>query len=247
MTALDLLMNAHDLGVKVVQYADNLALDRLSTAELDTLLKSAAKLGIALELGMRGIAGERLLHYLALAQQAGSPFVRIVFDTATHHPDETEIVESLRKVIPDFERSKVQLAIENHDRFPVKTLARIVDQIGSDSIGFCLDTVNSFGALEGPDVVLAALGDRVINLHVKDFRVSRVSHMMGFVVEGTPAGQGQLNVPWLIGELTARGRSPNAILELWTPPDAVLKDTIQKEARWAEESIQYLRRLIPVQ
>ena len=246
MTEFDLLNRAHDLGVKVVQYADNLPLDRCSTADLDRLVKCASNLGISIEIGTRGIDEAHLRHYLGLAQQVSSPFVRTVFDTATHHPDEFEIVAVLRRIMPEFERSHIQLAIENHDRFPVKTMARIVNQLGSDAIGFCLDTVNSFGALEGPDVVLAALGDRVINLHVKDFRVYRVSHMMGFVVEGTPAGQGQLNVPWLIRELSARGRDPNAILELWTPPDALLNDTIQKEAHWATDSIHYLRDLIPV-
>jgi sugar phosphate isomerase/epimerase len=148
-------------------------------------------------------------------------------------------------VIPKFERAGVTLAIENHDRFKAGELAAIIDRIGSDNAGICLDTVNSFGALEGPEVVLDALGTKVVNLHVKDFEIFRANHNMGFVIEGRLAGQGMLNLPWLLGELRVLRRDPNAILELWTPPEATLAQTISKEAAWAEESIAYLRKLIP--
>jgi len=112
-------------------------------------------------------------------------------------------------------------------------------------VGICLDTVNSFGALEGPETVVETLGPWTVNLHVKDFAIERVSHAMGFVVEGKPAGRGRLNVPWLLEKLRALGRDPNAILELWTPPGATLEETIAREAEWAEDSIKYLRSLIP--
>jgi 3-oxoisoapionate decarboxylase len=85
----------------------------------------------------------------------------------------------------------------------------------------------------------------VVNLHVKDFTIYRTSHMMGFTIAGRPAGQGMLDVPWLLGELRRHGKDPNAILELWIPPEQELADTISKELRWAQESIAYLREFIP--
>ena len=151
----------------------------------------------------------------------------------------------MQGLAPELARAQVCLAIENHDRFPVRALARIMERVGSRHVGICLDTVNSFGALEGPEVVVEALGPWTVNLHVKDFAISRASHMMGFAVEGRPAGQGRLNIPWLIGRLRAMGRDPNAILELWTPPDAALSDTLAKEEAWAAASVEYLRRTIP--
>lgn len=69
--------------------------------------------------------------------------------------------------------------------------------------------------------------------------------MMGFTIEGRPAGQGKLDAAWLIDVLKRQGRDCNAILELWTPPEDTLEATIAKEQRWAEESIVYLRTLIP--
>ncbi len=245
MTPVALVSKAKALGVRVVQIADNLPLDRLPPADLDALIHRAAEAGIQIELGTRGITPAHLRTYLRLAQRLGSPILRVVIDTADHHPSEDEIVCTLREVIPAFEEAGVCLAIENHDRFPARVLARIIQQVESDCIGICLDTVNSFGALEGPHLVVQTLASWVVNLHIKDFTVRRVDHLMGFIIEGRPAGQGQLDIPWLLEQLRAHGRDPNAVLELWTPPEPSLAATIAKEEAWAADSIAYLRRFIP--
>ena len=243
--AIGLLHKAAQLGVGLVQFADNLPLDRLSRAELDRFQQAASELGTSIEVGTRGIAPDCLRVYLALAERLGSPIVRVVVDTADHHPSEPEIVASLRAVMPDYERAGVCLAIENHDRFQARTLTRLLEQIDSPSVGICLDTVNSFGALEGPETVLAELGPWVVNLHIKDFEIVRPDHKMGFVVNGRPAGQGRLDIPWLLATLHGLGRDPNAILELWTPPQEHLAATIALEDRWAAASVEYMRGLIP--
>lgn len=243
MTALDLLDEAHRLGVRVLQVADNLPLDRLSPAELADFADCAAGRGIQVEVGTRGIAPDHLQRYLALARRFHSPILRVVVDTASHHPSIDEVVSLLQPLRGEFETAGITLAIENHDRFKVAQLAEMVRALG-DWVGICLDTVNSFGALEGPQVVVDALGPLTVNLHFKDFTIFRASHMMGFTVEGRPAGQGKLDAPWLLGELKRYGRDCNAILELWTPPEETLEATIAKERRWAEESIAYLRKLI---
>jgi sugar phosphate isomerase/epimerase len=212
---------------------------------LDEVESLAASHGIAIEVGTRGIGPDHLRVNLELAKRFRSPILRTVVDTASHHPDEDEVVGVLREVMPEFERANIVLAIENHDRFETRVLARIMERIASDQIGICLDTVNSFGALEGPEVVVDRLGPWVVNLHVKDFAVRRVDHMMGFIVEGRPAGQGQLRIPWLFDCIRARGRDPNAILELWTPPEKTVTETISKEADWAIASVKYLQSLLP--
>jgi sugar phosphate isomerase/epimerase len=146
----------------------------------------------------------------------------------------------------EFEAANVRLAIENHDRFRARQLVEILQAVDSEYLGICLDTVNSFGAGEGPDAVVAALGSYVINLHIKDFTIRRHPSMLGFEVQGTPAGQGMLNIPWLLESLRHAARQDfNGVLELWTPPESTTEQTIEKESRWVEESLTYLRRLIP--
>jgi sugar phosphate isomerase/epimerase len=85
----------------------------------------------------------------------------------------------------------------------------------------------------------------VVSLHIKDFTISRAWHMMGFEIAGAPAGRGMLDIPWLLAELRAAGRDPNAILELWPAPEANVQSTISKEQEWTRESVRYLRNLIP--
>lgn len=244
MTATAFLDRVASLGVHVAQIADNLPLHALTPAELDALEAQARMLGIQIEVGTRGIDPDHLTTYRALAVRFGSPILRVVVDTATHHPSPDEIVALLRRQMPDFERDGVTLAIENHDRFKVAVLADIIDRVGSPNIGICLDTVNSFGSLEGPAAVVAVLGPHVVNLHVKDFTIRRHDHNMGFTLTGTPAGQGQLDLPWLLAELGRHGRDFNAILELWPAPEADIDATIAKEDAWAVESVAYLRTLI---
>jgi len=245
MSAPAFLDRVASLGVHVAQIADNLPLHTMSPSELDALEAQAARLGIQIEVGTRGIAPDHLAAYLALAVRFGSPILRTVVDTAQHHPESVEIVETLRRQMPDFERAGVTLAIENHDRFKVGLLADIVTSIDSPNVGICLDTVNSFGSLEGPAVVVQTLGPYVVNLHVKDFQIRRHDHNMGFSLTGTPAGQGQLDLPWLLEVLGQHGRDFNAILELWPAPEANIEATIAKEAAWAVDSVDSLRTLLP--
>jgi sugar phosphate isomerase/epimerase len=241
MGATDLLERAIGHGVSVLQVADNLPLTGLLPAELDAFTERARAANIAIEVGTRGIEHENLRAYLALARRFGAPFVRVVIDRKGDEPTPAEAVARLRPLLPEFADAGVALAIENHDRFRAKTLAGLVEALGPEHVGICLDTVNSFGSLEGPEVVVATLKPYVRNLHVKDFTIRRLGHQMGFVIEGCPAGQGRLDVPWLIGQLP---RNISAILELWTPLGETMKETIARESQWAEESVAYLKPLL---
>jgi len=245
LTAMELLEKATELGVSVVQIADNLPLHTLSEAELLALERDAMTRGIQLEIGTRGIQHEYLMHYLQLAERFHSSILRVVIDTSDHHPSIQEVISLLRGCLHAFVESGVTLAIENHDRFSVNEFIHILEAIDSPFVGICLDTVNSFGALEGPQAVVEALAPWTVNLHVKDFNIRRADHMMGFTIEGTPAGMGRLDIPWLLEVLKSHGRQVNAILELWTPPELDLRATVQKEATWAKESIHYLRNYLP--
>ena len=86
------------------------------------------------------------------------------------------------------------------------------------------------------------VGPLTVNLHVKDFCIKRLKHNMGFIIEGSPAGDGMMDLPWLLEQLGDRCRS--AILEQWTPPEIKLEDTLVKEDEWAKKSISFLKKWI---
>jgi sugar phosphate isomerase/epimerase len=240
MGALELLDVASKLGVSVVQFADNLPLHRLSASELASLRQAARSLEINVEVGTRGIDPGQLSRYLEIAQLVGSPLVRVVVDEEGNHHSPAEALGLLRESEKAFRAAGIRLAIENHDRYTVAELAKLVVSLG-DWAGICLDTVNSFGALEGPAVVISTLAPLAINLHIKDFDVVRIPEAMGFSVEGRAVGEGRLGASGLVHELSRFGNVQSGIIELWTPRQPTLDGTIALEAEWARRSVLYLR------
>ena len=242
MDAFGLVRRAAQLGVHLVQIDDNIPLH--IEPDLDALLEETRLLEVDVEVGTRGIGHEHLRAYMQIARQFHSPILRIMVDTREHQPQPEEIVETLRELAPEFERENRVLAIENPDRMKARTLAEIIEQIGSSQVGVCLDVLNALAALEGPDVTVETLGPYVVNLHVKDFAVRRANHGMGLALEGRPAGKGILDVRWLLERLHGFGREFNAIIELWPPLEASIEQTIRTEDRWAAESVAYMQTLI---
>ena len=241
---LGLLQKAADLGVRVLQVCDNLPLDRLSATELNTFQKRADDLGVSIEVGTRGVHPQHLLAYLRLAERLYSPIVRIVTDVGAHRPGDDELVCLLSGVLPAFAQAGITLAIENHGRHSAAQLLAILERLANPYAGICLDTSNSFGALELPQTVVEVLAPWTVNLHIKDFTIHRLSHQFGYIIEGCPAGRGQLDIPRLLQRLRQEGRDCNAIVELWTLPEETVAATIAKQEAWAVESIAYLRRFI---
>lgn len=242
LTALGLCCRAVKLGVTVVQCCENFP---FPPDEWPEVRDFAREHGLHIEVGTRGVLGSHLEDAWTAADYFDSPFIRLVLDRDGHEPSSDEAVQLLRPWVERCRTRGRQIAIENHDRFPVKILAAMIENLGRDAIGVTLDTVNSFAAMEAPETVVQHLAPFTISLHVKDFVIRRVPSMMGFVIEGCPAGEGRLDIPWLLDRLRAAGRDPNAILELWTPLSATLEETIATETAWAEKSIATLRRHIP--
>lgn len=240
MDAHGLLAFAASLGLKLVQIGDNLPLHTLSDAALEAIRSDAEQRGITVEVGARGIQTPHLLRCIEIARFFKSPILRVVVDTKEHHPSPAEVVDLIRTALPALDG--ITLAIENHDRFKVASLVDILKALDTPRVGICLDTVNSFGSLEGPEVVVEALAPYVVNLHVKEFVVKRAGHAMGFEITGRPTGQGMLDIPWLLNKLA--GRSFNAIIETWLPMQITIDETVAMEARWAHESVAYLRQYI---
>jgi sugar phosphate isomerase/epimerase len=239
-----LLEKAYSSGIKLVQIADNLPVEKLAEDELELLSDYSVEKGISLEMGGRGLTPEHTMRCLVAAQVIRSPILRMVIDSTGYEPAIPVIKGIIRDLLPEFSSRRIKLAIENHDRLKAREFAGIIDSIGSEWVGICLDSVNSMGAGEGFETVSDILIPYTINLHIKDFTIFRISHKMGLVIEGKPAGQGLLNIPDLLYRTSQNGLCQSAILELWTPPEPEIELTVLKEEKWAQESINYLKNLI---
>lgn len=237
----ELIERAAQLGAEVLQIADNLPLQSRSIRDMQRLAGHAQAVGVEIELGTRGTDLGHLRRYLELAAAGSSRLIRLVIDAPPDHPTPEEVVRRLAPLREEFVQANVTLAIENHDRISTMQLRWVITTLGEDWTGICLDTVNSFGALESPETVIEALAPLTVNLHVKDFVIKRAWHAMGFTIEGCPAGQGSLNIPALLSAVCSHHHGLTAVLELWTPPEARLEDTLAKERAWADSSAAFLR------
>jgi sugar phosphate isomerase/epimerase len=236
---LSLLERTAGLGISLLQIADTPSLHELDESRVSELSRRAAERGITLEVGTRGIEPEHLLAYLDIARICGSALVR----SLTRRLDD-EALSWMKEIMPAYESAGISLALENHDEHRTSELAAFIDRVGSPSLGVCLDTVNSFAALENPESVVSTLAPYTLNFHVKDFDVVRAGHELGFSIVGRPAGEGRLDIPRVVQKLRDNGHDPNAILELWTPFTEDLDETIRIEEEWSNRSVTYLRTVI---
>jgi len=179
----------------------------------------------------------------ALARRIGARLLRTIPEVSGETPPVADIPKYLASVLPVLAQHDVKLGLEN-GKIPAEELKWALDQVDSPLMGVVLDTVNSLAVPEGWKHVAQVLAPYTICLHLKDFVVQRVWHMMGFTVEGRPAGKGQVDIPWLLETLKAARSDFNVIIELWPPEQGTLEETIALEEAWAVESVLHLRRYI---
>jgi 3-oxoisoapionate decarboxylase len=244
MSVLSLITKAARFKVDCVQLADNMRLNWTDKREMIRILEFGAKNKVQFEIGGRGLTEENLHRHIEMADFFGSPIVRMVIDGNDYYPELDAVLSVIRNSRQELESKGIILAIENHDRLHAGTFKDIIEASGSSHVGICLDCVNSIGIGEDIQTVLDCLAPYTVNLHIKDFCVRRVSHKMGFIIEGTPAGQGLLNLPRIIEKLEPYGRCQSGILELWTPPAESLKETIHLEDVWARASVSYIKQIL---
>lgn len=238
-----LLELARELSYPRVQLGDNCPLHTLGPKERERLREKAREYGVQIEVGMRGLWEESVAEYIEIARMFGSEFIRLVIDAPEYEPDLKTITALLRKLIPRLQDADVILALENHDRFKAAEFMRILEQAASPHVAICLDSANSLGAGEGIEAVTKLLSPYVVNVHLKDIRVERLEHKQGFVVKGTPLGQGQIPVEWLLREIGSNGRCVSATLEHWAPLLADMEETVILEREWCRQSTLVMRRL----
>jgi sugar phosphate isomerase/epimerase len=239
----ELLLEAERANVRCVQIADNLLRPDWPHERLLRFRNMAQSRQIRIEVGARGLDERNLNRHVEICQTLGAPLLRMVVDAPGILPSPADVSRIINNCLPALQASQLTLAIENHDRLGARSLAGVMESIGNQCVGICLDTANSLGAGEGLAYVLDILGPYTVNLHIKDFCVSRLEHQMGFIVQGAPVGKGLANVSGLIGSVAKHGRCQSAILEQWVPPLPNLSETTERERQWARDGLAYLQGL----
>ncbi len=245
MNAFDLADRAADLGLSVVQIADNVPLNKLTEEELILLNKRCRERGVRLETGFRGMEPAQLAEAIEITRITGSHLMRCVIDRPGFQPTVAEIKQIIRNVLPRLKELDITLGIENHDRFYSSEYLEIIEAANDPHVGMILDTVNSLANEESIDSVLDNLARYAVSFHAKDYTIKRRSGEMGFVITGACAGTGHLDIPGIMTRIRKEtNRDLSVILESWMESLPGTEETIRQEYEWAISGLAYLRKCL---
>jgi sugar phosphate isomerase/epimerase len=123
----------------------------------------------------RAANAAELRRYLQLAHDLGAPMVRTFGGQAPAGVSEIQasawVAESIEGLLGEAESLGVKIALETHDSFSRgETAALALDRLPSPSFGAIWDILHPLRHGEPPEATWAALGPRLLHVHIKDGR-----------------------------------------------------------------------------
>ncbi|MDQ0646947.1 sugar phosphate isomerase/epimerase [Microbacterium natoriense] len=228
-------------GVDLFQICDYGPLEWMSAAELRNAASAASALGLTIELGTKGVAPEHLRHLLELAEVFDARLVRSMLYGPESRPTLDEAEDWLRGSIRSFESAGIDLALETYEQVGTADLVGLVERVGSERLGICLDPANVVARLEQPRTCVELAAPFVKNVHVKDFAFARQDGWVGFTYSGAAMGTGLHDYPHLLTTIRPREREINEIVEHWLPWQGDAETTIRTEREWTRITLEHLR------
>ncbi len=137
--------------------------------------------------------------------------------------------KSLQLAEPVAARHRMRLAIENHKDWRIGQMLDMLSRIGSEYVGVCIDTGNSFALLEDPMEVVQAYAPYAFSVHLKDMAVDE--YQDGFLLADVSLGQGLLDLPRMVRIL--RKARPGVQFSLEMATRDPLKVPCLTEKYWA--------------
>jgi sugar phosphate isomerase/epimerase len=253
-TAIETLEYAAGLGVDNVQFSERGFLDSLDVGYLHDLRARADELHLSIEVGMRsfdrfssifdpglGPGEQQLTKMIDAAVACGSPVVRCLLGGATERlgpppidKHVEECVRVLRAIVPYARDHGVQIAVENHGGVDLlaRELRDLVEAVGSESVGVCLDTGNPTYAAEDPMLAAEVLAPYTLTTQVRDTRVWPTER--GAMAQWVPFGDGNVGIEAVIDYLAAH--APTAPINM-----EVITGRAPKELQYIEPGSEFWR------
>lgn len=137
--------------------------------------------------------------------------------------------KSLQLAAPVADRQRMRLAIENHKDWRIDQMLGMLNRLGSEYVGVCVDTGNSFALLEDPMEVVDAYAPVGFAAHLKDMAVAEYED--GFLLADVPLGEGLLDLPEMVGIM--RKANPGIKFSLEMSTRDALKVPCLTDKYWA--------------
>lgn len=241
LSLVDAFEATRELGVDLFQICDYGPLERMDQAELTDAASAARDLGLTVELGTKGIEPAHLARFLEIAGVFDAALVRSMISSPDVRPTLEEGETWLRASLPAYEAAGVTLALETYEQIATADLVDIVNRVGSERLGICLDPGNVVARLERPADCVEAVAPLVKSVHVKDFAFARQAGWVGFTFSGARMGEGLHDYTHLLNTVKPRERGINEVVEHWLPWQGDAATTIRTERDWTRATVNYLR------
>ncbi|WP_221583491.1 sugar phosphate isomerase/epimerase [Microbacterium sp. G2-8] len=242
LSLIGALETTRDLDVGLFQICDFAPLESMTDAELHDAARAARELGLEIEIGTKGLEPDHLARFLRIAEIFDARLVRSMLRGAAGSPSLADARHWVTQAVPSYEAAGVDLALETYEQVATRDLVTLVEQVGSDALGICLDPANVVARLENPRDCVETAAPLVKNVHVKDFAFAREPGWVGFTYSGAPMGDGLHDYAHLLDTVDPRGRGINEIVEHWLPWQSDERATIDREREWTRRSLNHLRR-----
>ncbi|MEM5500406.1 sugar phosphate isomerase/epimerase family protein [Ahrensia kielensis] len=244
MSAMDVLDFGISEGCAVVQYADNLPLDKLSIEEIDALAEKARQHNVVLEIGTQSFDAEQVRVYLDIAKRINAPILRIALDGEDAATSIEDLAAAFRPLLATAREIGCKIAIENHFNYPSQRMVTLLEAVNDDCLGVCLDVANSICAKEWPEETIKLLAPFTINLHLKDYDIIPDFYGAGFTISGRPLGQGRTDIGFVFDALKDQPSDMSLIVEHWLPYEGSPKEVYDREIEWTRENLRVARNSI---
>jgi 3-oxoisoapionate decarboxylase len=120
----------------------------------------------------------------------------------------------IARALPILEKHQMPMGIENHKDWTTDELVALMEELGGEYFGVCLDTGNSISLLDDPMDVVTRLAPYAVCTHVKDMAVEE--YPGGFLLAEVPMGEGMLDTRAVIGTIAKARPRAKFTLEMIT-------------------------------
>ncbi|MCL2479868.1 MAG: sugar phosphate isomerase/epimerase, partial [Treponema sp.] len=204
MDAVSFIEETARLGLRRALICENLNYCDCGDDYFKKIAETAGRLGITIDVGMRGYSAENIKKHIHIAGMLGAKNIRTVLgpNTETLPKNCAEIkkdaLESIGSIADQLEKADLFLGLENHFDLTANELADIVTRIGSKHVGFIFDSTNCIGLIEKPIDVLRMMKKNLFSVHLKDFECIKTDG--GYLFNGVDMGKGSLDIDTMVNE-----------------------------------------------
>ncbi|HEX5414339.1 MAG TPA: sugar phosphate isomerase/epimerase family protein [Chloroflexota bacterium] len=249
--AFQLLEYSAKLGLDNVHFSERRNFASLEEDYLVSLKSRADALGLAVEVGMgsfdrlstsfqpqHGTGEGQLGQMLRAAEIVGSPVVRCFLGSQNDRLGDVSIQQhldecarTLKAVAPLARDLGIKVAVENHGGVDLlaRELKALVEAVGTDAVGVCLDTGNPAYGGEDPVLTTEILAPYVVTSHVRDTRVWTVED--GAMAQWAPLGEGNVDLQRIVQILREQAPNPPVDLEIITGSNPKHLDYLAPESQ----------------